>query len=114
MSVTSTVEMGKEGLVGSTLLKVYGAYGAVMEVLYTCDSNQVMELTVGSVLGPWYVARNIPMASGLQDTDQRILAAARHFRLVAGEQSLMLKTGPELWNLFRTIWDYLEIDAPLA
>lgn len=110
----STAEMGKEGPGGSTLLKVYGDSGECMEILYASDLNLVLELTVGSVLGPWYIARNIHMVSGSPDTDLRILRAVKHFRQHVGVPSLMLKTVQGSWNLFRQIWDFLEVDEPLA
>jgi hypothetical protein len=114
MSAISTVEMGNAVRAGSMLLKVSGDYGDYMEVVWVSGLNQVLELTVGGVFGPWYIARNILLASGLEDTDRHILAAAKHFQRLVGEPCLTQNQARVMWDIFRAIWDFLEIDAPIA
>jgi hypothetical protein len=114
MSATSTVGMESGGRAGSMSLKVSGDYGDYMEVVWFSDLNQVSELTVGGAFGPWYVARNILMVSDSVPTDQRILAAAKHFQRLVGEPCLTQNQARAMWDIFRAIWDYFEIDAPIA
>jgi hypothetical protein len=114
MSATSTAGMEIADLGGTMSLRVSGVFGDYLELVWASDLNQVLELTVGGVFGPWYIARNILMVSGSGPMDQRILQAAKHFQRLVGEPSLTQNHPHAMWNNFRAIWDYLEIDAPLA
>lgn len=114
MSAISTPGMGIVVQAGTMSLMALGASGDYMEVVWSSDLNLVLELTVGGVSGPLYVARHIPMVSDLVDTDLRILRAARHFQRLVGEPSSTPRSRLWTWDIFRAIWDYFETDAPLA
>lgn len=114
MSAISTLAMESAAQAGTMSLMALGASGDYMEVVWYSDLNLVLELTVGGVSGPLYVARRIPMVSDLVGTDLRILRVAKHFQRLVGEPSSMPRPRLWTWDIFRAIWDYLETDAPLA
>lgn len=114
MSAISTVATGSVGRAGLMSMTAYADSGAYMEVLFHYDLSLVLELTVGGELGPWYIARNLHMASASQDMVLRILTAQKHFLRRAGGLSTKLSSPMLMWDIFKEIWDYLETDALLA